>query len=172
MNFFDLIQARQSIRQYRDQPLEADKLQRILEAANAAPSAGNRQAYEIYRVCSPETRRLLSIAARDQEFIAQAPVTLVFCTHPQRNADRYGERGATLYSLQDATIAATFAMLAAAGLGLGTVWVGAFRENEVRQVLGLPEDQRPVILLPVGYPAEQPPRRPRRALDDLVHDLG
>ncbi len=172
MDIFQAIATRKSIRQYLNQPVEEDKLQSILQAANAAPSAGNRQAYEIYLVRQDEMRRRLVEAAWNQEFIFQAPLLLVFCTHPQRNADRYGERGETLYSLQDATIACTFAMLAATEQGLGTVWVGAFDEQRVRQILNLPEEQRPVILLPVGYPAVKPLPRQRRKIEDLVHDLG
>lgn len=171
MHYFDLIQARHSIRQYLDQPVEEEKLQCILQAANAAPSAGNRQAYEIYLVRREDLRRRLVEAAWNQEFIFQAPLLLVFCTNPQRNADRYGERGEMLYSLQDATIACTFAMLAATEQGLGTVWVGAFDEERVRQILDLLAGQRPIILLPVGYPAFKPRPRPRRELADLVHEV-
>lgn len=172
MDTFATIAARHSIRQYLDRPVEEEKLQCILQAANAAPSAGNRQAYEIYLVRQAELRHRLAEAAWNQEFIAQAPLLLVFCTNPQRNRDRYGERGETLYCLQDATIACTFAMLAATDQGLGSVWVGAFDEGRVRQILNLPDEQRPVILLPVGYPAVKPLPRPRRKLEDLVHEVG
>ena len=172
MDFFDALTTRQSIRAYSDQPIEEDKLQRILQAANRAPSAGNRQAYEIYLVHSLALRQKLAKAAGDQEFLAQAPFVLVFCTHPARNADRYAQRGEMLYSVQDATIACTFAMLAATALGLGSVWVGAFNEEAVRQILDIAAGQRPVAMLPIGYAAELPLRRARRTLDDLVHEVG
>ncbi|MBP1701589.1 MAG: nitroreductase [Chloroflexi bacterium] len=171
MDFFDTITTRQSIRAYTNQPVEEDKLQCILEAANHAPSAGNRQAFEIYLVRSLSLRQNLVKAAGGQEFLAQAPVVLVFCTHPARNADRYGKRGESLYAVQDATIACTFAMLAAAAQGIGSVWVGAFDESQVRQILDLPDGERPIILLPIGYPAELPERRGRRALSELVHPV-
>jgi nitroreductase len=172
MDLFETLLTRQSIRLYTDQPVEEDRLERILQAARQAPSAGNRQAYEIYLVRDETLRRQLVKAAGEQEFLAQAPVVLVFCTHPARNAERYAKRGETLYAVQDAAIACTCAMLAAAALELGTVWVGAFDEAEVSRILGIPADQRPVSMLPVGYPAEIPARRARRPLEDLVHEVG
>jgi len=172
MDLFEVIHARQSIRLYTEQSIEDEKLQRILQAAADAPSAGNRQAYEIYLVRDLALRQELARAAGDQEFLAQAPVVLVFCTYPARNAERYAKRGATLYAVQDAAIACSFAMLAAAAQGLGSVWVGAFDEQEVSRILGLPPDQRPVSMLPVGYPGETPDRRARRPVLDLVHLAG
>lgn len=171
MDFFDVVKERRSIRAYNAQPVEPEKLQRILEAANRAPSAGNLQAYEVYLVCDAKHRTALVQAAYDQEFLAQAPAVLVFCAHAARSAARYGKRGTDLYCVQDATIACTFAMLAATALGLSTVWVGAFDEDAVRQVIGAPQAHRPVAVLPIGYAAESPPIRPRRRLSDIVHQV-
>jgi len=95
-------------------------------------------------------------------------VALVFCTHAAR-AGRYGKRGELLYAIQDATIACTFAMLAATALGLATVWVGAFDAGEVRRVIQAPEGIDPVAILPLGYAAEDPASPGRRRLEDLVH---
>jgi nitroreductase len=169
MDFFDVVSKRHSIRAYKDQPIEPEKLQRILEAINRAPSAGNLQAYEIYMVCEVKSKIALVKAAYDQEFLAQAPVVLVFCAHAARSAGKYGKRGIELYCVQDAAIACAFAMLAATALGLSTVWVGAFDENEVRYILNAPQAHRPVAMLPVGYAAETPQIRPRRRQNDLVH---
>jgi nitroreductase len=171
MEFSELINRRQSIRLYKEAPVPEEALRRVLQAANAAPSAGNRQAYEIYLVRNTEKRKLLVQAAGNQEFLAQAPITLFFCANPRRNAERYGERGESLYAVQDATIACTYAMLAAANEGLGTVWVGAFDERAVTQLLDLPEGLRAVAMLPIGYAAETPARRGRRRLEDLVHSV-
>lgn len=166
MDFFELIEARRSVRAFADAPVADEKLKRILEAANRAPSAGNLQGYEIFVVRQTGSLR----AAYDREFVSQAPLVLVFCAHPARSAERYGERGAELYCLQDATIACTFAMLAARVQGLDTVWVGAFDERILSESLRLPPDLRPVAMLPVGYAAETPEARPRRLLADLVHE--
>jgi len=170
MDFFDLIKTRCSMRVFTSQPIEDDKLQRILESINLAPSAGNLQAYEVYLINRPEDRATLMQAAWDQAFVGQAPVVLVFCTNPARSA-KYGARGADLYCLQDATIACTYAMLAATALGLGSVWVGAFDDEAVWRALGSPHGQRPVAMLPIGYPGREPKYRPRRSLKDLIHRL-
>ena len=106
-----------------------------------------------------------------KEFLAQAPVVLVFCAHGARSAGRYSERGANLYAVQDASIACTYAMLAATALGLSTVWVGAFDEQRVREVVGASSAERPVSMLPLGYAAGPSRNRPRRSLQDLVHSL-
>jgi nitroreductase len=169
MEFFEVLKARQSVRAFAPSPVEEEKLGAILEAAGSAPSAGNLQAYEIYQVKADHLKRALARAALDQHFMAQAPVALVFCAHPARSERRYKERGARLYSVQDATIACTYAMLAATALGLATVWIGAFQDAAVRGAIGLPEDILPVAILPIGYPAEKPEPTSRRALDELVH---
>jgi nitroreductase len=170
MDFFEVIETRRSMRKYVEMPVEEEKLQRILAAINRAPSAGNLQAFSVYIVRSLDQRRGLVGAALDQEFLAEAPVVLVFCAEPQRSAVKYGERGATLYALQDATIACTFAMLAAKALGLDTVWVGAFDEAAVANLLNLPSSLRPVALLPVGYAGKETRPRPRRPLEEIVHE--
>jgi nitroreductase len=171
MDFFEVVQDRRSIRAFKGEPVEEDKLQRILEAINRAPSAGNLQAYEVYLVRAGQLRAALVKAAGDQAFVAQAPIVLVFCTHPERAEARYGQRGTELYTLQDATIACTYGMLAAATLGLATVWVGKFDEQAVAGILGIPAGQRPVAMLPLGYAAESPHAPRRRPLADLVHDV-
>ena len=169
MDFWDIISQRRSIRAFADSPVDDAAVHRILEAANIAPSAGNRQAYEIYLVTDQATRDALVGAALGQGFIAQAPIVLVFCANGQRCVDRYGDRGVNLYAVQDATIATTYAMLAATDLGLGTVWIGAFDSAAVRQVIKAPAQHIPVAMLPIGHPAANPPARPRRPLADLVH---
>lgn len=171
MNFFDTLHARHSIRAYQSQPVEPEKLQQILEAINSAPSAGNLQAFEVYLVADANRKAELCKSSYDQEFLMQAPIVLVFCTHAARSAVRYEERGADLYCVQDATIACSFAMLAATALELSTVWVGAFDEEAVRGIIGAPQVHRPVAMLPIGYPAADPRKRPRRSLDDLVHHV-
>jgi nitroreductase len=172
MDLFDAIKARQSVRAYQAKEIEADKVNAILAAANQAPSAGNLQAYQIYLIRDAKLKRALARAALGQDFVAQAPVVLVFCAHPARASARYGKRGERLYSLQDATVAVAYAQLAATALGLATCWVGAFDDDQVIRAMDLSAAQHPVAILPVGYPAEVPARTPRRALDDLVSDKG
>jgi nitroreductase len=171
MEFFDVVHARQSIRAFAERTLEEEKLHRILETANQAPSAGNMQAYEIFVVRRASDRKALARASLGQEFVAGAPVSLVFCAHPNRTAPRYGQRGTRLYALQDATIACAYAMLAATAMGLATVWIGAFSDSEVRRAIRASEDVLPVAILPIGYAAEKPEPTPRRSLQDLVHEI-
>jgi nitroreductase len=170
MDYFELIQARRSIRAYQPRPVEEDKLTRILEAARHAPSAGNLQAYMILVVRNPAIRAALAKAALGQDFLAHAPVVLAFFADQQRAATKYHKRGAELYALQDATIACAYAQLAAAQLGLGSVWVGAFDDDAVKRVLRTQADWRPVALLPMGYPAETPAPTSRRPLNELAKE--
>jgi nitroreductase len=171
MDVFEVIRTRRSIRRFDDRPVEEEKLTAILEAANAAPSAGNLQAYEIYLVRSPAALARLAGLLPPMKFFAEVPVVLVFCADPERSAVKYGNRGRTLYAVQDATIACTHAMLAATALGLASVWVGAFQEKAVAEALAIPDAHRPVAMLPIGYPAETIEPRTRRALKDIVHPI-
>ena len=166
MEFAEVLTKRRSVRSYKPQPVEENKLRRIFEAANIAPSAGNLQAYQVRVVRDQAKKKALAKAAYDQGFIAEAPVCLVFCADPDRSAMKYGKRGSDLYSLQDATIAGTIAMLAAVDLGLATVWVGDFDEKKVQQVLEV-KSIRPVVIFSLGYAAEQPQPSPRRAIEEI-----
>jgi len=171
MEFFEVINARQSIRAYQDQPIDPAAIQQILAAINRAPSAGNLQGYEVYLVTNRAVIQSLARSTNGQDFIAQVPLALVFCAHPARSAQRYRERGMTLYCVQDATIACAYAQLAVTALGLASVWVGAFDEDAVRQAINVGHDLRPVAFLPIGYAAEAPEHRSRRALMELVHRI-
>jgi len=171
MDIFDVFPERHSIRSFTDQVITDDVLRRIYKAINRAPSAGNLQAFDIYQVTKTKHKQALMRASYDQEFLVQAPVVLVFCAVPVRSAMRYTERGKTLYCIQDATIACTFAMLAVTALGLGSVWVGAFDEEAVHKIISADPGHRPVAMLPIGYPNAEPRIRPRRALEEIVHKV-
>ncbi len=168
MQFFDVIQRRRSVRAFDSRAVRAEALDKVLQAVLLAPSAGGLQAYEIVAVERAELKSALAAAALDQDFIAQAPVVLVFLADVRRSESKYGQRGATLFCIQDATIAAAYAQLAAAALGLASCWVGAFDQDRVAKVIEAPVAMRPVAILPVGFPAESPTRPPRRPLLDLV----
>lgn len=171
MDFFEVINKRRSVRAFLEEPVEEGKVKAILEAANAAPSAGDLQAVEIYILRSEEKLRELAQAALGQYFIAEAPLALVFCAHPARSLIKYGMRGAELYCLQDATISCAYTQLAATALDLGSVWVGAFEDDLVIKLIGASDNLRPVAILSIGYPAEIPPSTPRRGIRSLVHDV-
>ena len=168
MEFFKLIEKRQSTRKFQKKPVGKEKLTKILEAINSAPSAGNLQAYDVIVIEDKATREKLAEAALGQEFIVEAPVALVFCTNSDRTSFKYGRRGRELYCIQDATIACAYAQLAATSLGLASVWVGAFSEAGVSTLLSLTDNLKPVAILPIGYAAEEPKKTPRRKLGELV----
>jgi nitroreductase len=166
MDFFEVIQKRQSIRKWQSRTVEREKLNCILEAINRAPSAGNFQAFEVYRVATLQQRQAIAAATWDQGYIASAPEMLVFCSHQQRC--QYGPEP---YPLEDTTIACTFATLAVTAVGLGAVWIGAFDPKKIAAVMQLPEGQIPVAILPIGYADEAPERTTRRPLSEVVHEL-
>jgi nitroreductase len=169
MDTLQAIALRRSIRAYRKDPITRETVLMILEAARAAPSAGNRQAREIIVVEDSSVKAALAEAALGQDFIKEAPLNLVFCTNPERSAQRYSERGSSLYCILDAAASIENSLLAAHTLGLGACWIGAFHDDQVRSVLGLPASLKPVGIIPIGYPAEQPQPTPRLRLIDFTH---
>jgi nitroreductase len=170
-DFFEAVHQRRSIHRFRATPIPQALLTRILEAAARAPSAGNAQAYRIVVVTHPERRQRVARAAGHHKGVAEAPVILVFCADPARSMAMWGAKGEQLLCVQDTTVACAYAQLAAAALGLASVWLGAVIEPEaIREALGLTEDVWPLIVLPLGYAAEAPPPRPRRPLSELVRE--
>ncbi|MCX6818849.1 MAG: nitroreductase family protein [Candidatus Aenigmarchaeota archaeon] len=168
MDFFTAVSSRRSVRAFRAEAVEQAKLQKILESANSAPSAGNLQAYEIVLIKDKKQKEALAEASNNQKFIAEAPIILVFCANPMRSS-RYNSRGTNLYCIQDATIAASYAQLAATALGLSSVWVGAFDESTVSKIINA-RAVLPIAIIPIGYPNEEPEKTPRRKISDIVHN--
>ncbi|MEM2676833.1 MAG: nitroreductase family protein [Candidatus Bathyarchaeia archaeon] len=169
MDVFEAIMGRRSIRAYREMEVSQEIVEKLIDAARWAPSAGNIQPWEFIVVRNSETKRRLAEAALGQSFIEEAPVVIVVCADEERSARGYGTRGRALYCIQDTAAAIQNIHLAAYALGLGTCWVGAFREDEVRKILDIPVGVRPVAIIPVGYPAESPAPRSRRPLKQLIH---
>jgi len=169
MDVFEAIKGRRSIRAFRDINIPDDVVKQLIEAARWAPSAGNIQPWEFIIVRDPEIKHALAEAALGQFFIEEAPVVIVVCADENRSAQGYGVRGRTLYCIQDTAAAIQNIHLAAYSMGLGTCWVGAFREDEVKRILGIPFGIRPVAIIPVGYPAEKPRYVGRRPLESMIH---
>jgi nitroreductase len=169
LDVFEAIKGRRSIRTFKDQEVSAELVEKLVEAARWAPSAGNLQPWEFIIIRKPEVKRKLVEAAQGQSFLEEAPVVLVVCASENRSAQGYGVRGRTLYCLQDTGAAIQNLHLAAYALGLGTCWVGAFREDEAKEILKLPDGIRPVAIIPVGYPDEVPPPGRRRPTSEITH---
>jgi nitroreductase len=154
MDFNDVLKNRHSCRKFvPDKPLTEDQLSFISYAIERTPSAGNLRAFDVCIVIPSETQHQLSRAAWNQNFVEDASCNFIFFADPIKNTKKYGDRGLTLYSVQDATIACTHAHLAATYLGLGSCWVGAFDEKRVSKILGAHWSKRPVAILSIGYPA-------------------
>jgi len=168
MDVLVAIKSRRSIRAFEDRRIPEGALEKLIDAASCAPSAGNIQPWIFVIVRKPEGKQLLAQAALRQTFIQKAPLVIVVCADEARSSGRYGDRGRTLYCLQDTSAAIENIILSAHSLGLGACWVGAFREDAVRQILMIPYDVRPVAIVPVGYPAESPPPRRKRSFQEIV----
>jgi len=169
MDVLEAIKGRRSIRAFKSEDVPPEIVEKLIDAARWAPSAGNIQPWEFIIVRNPEIKRNLAKAALNQSFIEEAPVVIVVCADEVRSSQGYGVRGKTLYCIQDTAAATQDIHLAAYSLGLGTCWVGAFNEEEARKILEIPQGVRPVAIIPVGYPAEKPPARNRRPLNQIIH---
>src|SRR5512136_721019 len=165
MGFQELIRKRYSVRAYKPDPVEEDKLARVLEAARIAPTAANRQAFRVIVIKTAERKAdLQRIYGRD--WFVQGPLVLCVCAVPSeawvRKAD--GWNAAEV----DATIVMSHIVLAAAEEGLGTCWIAAFDPAAAREVLGLPAEIIPSAFTPLGYAADSGAPKKRRLLEDLV----
>ena len=169
MDIFDAIKGRRSVRAFKPDLVPDEFLNKVLEAAQWAPSAGNRQARDFIIVKDYKVKRLLCEVALGQCFIEEAPVDVVVCANEERSASRYGDRGRNLYCLLDAAASAQNLLLAVHALGIGACWIGAFRDEKVMEILNLPEWLRHIAIIPIGNPAEEPWPTPRMRLESLVH---
>jgi nitroreductase len=167
MDLSSIIRTRRSIRAFRSESVPESLLRELGEIANWAPSAGNLQARDFIVVRDEVARKALARAA-DQIELAQAPVVVAVCTNASR-ISKYGERGRNLFAIQDAAAATENFLLAAHERGLGAVWMGSFDEDEVKRILKIPRHARPVTLIAVGWPAEEPAPPERLPLDEVLH---
>ena len=166
MDFYDVVRKRLSVRAYRPDPIPEETLTRILEAGRLAPSAKNLQPWKFIIITDPKQRELLVPACRGQKFIAEAPVVICACAVSEQAWGGMG--GYWSAEAVDVTIALEHIILAAAAEGLGTCWVGAFIEEEVRKVLAIPEGVKPIALTPVGYPAREAKPRDRKPISEIT----
>ena len=170
MEVKEAIEKRRSIRKYKSRGVELSIVEKLLYYANLAPSAGNLQARDFVIVDDKELKKKIARAAYNQEFVEEAPVLVVFCANLRRIAP-YGERGKSLYCIQDATAAIQNFLLAAFDEGLATCWVGAFDEKEVGRLLGLPKWIRPVAIITLGY-GDEKACSDRMDIRQLIHYNG
>jgi len=167
MEFSQLIEARYSVRAYKPDAVEEDKLTYVLEAARLAPTAANRQPFQVIVLpTAGREKELGRIYSKD--WFVQPPLVIAICAMPGQAWSRMDGMN---YAVVDASITMDHLILAAADVGLGTCWVGAFDPDAARQVLGLPEEVEPIAFTPLGYPADEPRQKKRKPLSDIVrHD--
>lgn len=158
-----------SCRSFLKKEVPEEYIKVILNAGIWAPSAGNLQPWRFLVIKNRELKEKLTEVAYEQEFISEAPFVIVVIALPEESAARYGDRGRNLYSIQDTAAAIQNMLLQASILGLGSCWVGAFSEEKAKGVLNLGKNERPVAILPFGFPGEFPPSfRKRKGLDKVV----
>ena len=164
MGFFELIEKRVSVRSYTNQPVEDEKLQKILEAARLAPTACNRQAFKLVVIKTADKENELK-KIYNKDWFAQAPIILGIFSIPEKNWVRFDGWN---YSDVDSTIAFDHVILAAESLGLGTCWIGAFDPKAAKEIVGLGEGYEPVAFTPLGYAGKLDYTKTRKPLDELV----
>ena len=166
MSVLKVIKERRSVRRYRGDPIPEDMLLRVLEAARLSPSGKNLQPWTFILVKDKTKKRKLAEASNGQSFIAEAPVVVVACGFPD---DCYSRMGHYMKSWAvDVAIAIEHLILQAQEEGLGTCWIGAFEEKEVKSILNVPPSVKVLALTPLGYPAEVPVSRGRKSLDQII----
>jgi len=164
MDVSEVIEQRYSVRAYKPDPVEDEKLAAVLEAARMAPTAANRQPFQIVVVHTAGRADELG-RVYGREWFTQAPLVIAMCAVADEGWSRSDGKP---YADVDAAIAMDHLVLAATGLGLGTCWIAAFDPAAAREVLGLPEGVEPVVFTPLGYPADEPREKKRRPMEDLV----
>ena len=169
MELEEAIKGRRSIRAFKQQDVPKEIVEKIIDNARYAPSAGNIQPWEFVIARELETRKKLARAAYNQAFVEEAPVVIVVCADETQSSIHYGKRGHTLYCIQHTAAAIQNILLVAYSLGLGTCWVGAFNENEAKKAVKTPDGVWPVAMIPVGYPNKFPSPIDRKPLNQIIH---
>jgi nitroreductase len=161
MDVMDAIRRRRSVREYRQDPIPADVLERVTEALRLAPSACNYQPWRFVLVADPPLRTEVARACHDQMFVAEAPVLVVGCALPGLAYARMGEYWNS--AEVDVAIALDELTLAAVAEGLGTCWIGSFDEKALKRLLRIPAEAKIVALTPLGFPRQPSLIRPIKA---------
>ena len=167
-DLFEVMKRRRSTRKFDTKVVEDWKIQKILAAADTAPTAGNFQGFEIFHVKNNKMKEKLVKAANNQPYV-NAPLVLVYCKNPSRVKLQFPKKTLTKFAIQDATLAAAYSQLAATALSLSTIWIGMIDEKEVAKIIGT--DLVPSSILCIGYPIKRKYPKPRRNLSELIHVL-
>lgn len=151
-DFWQTIKKRKSVRSFDpNKPVSDVLIKKLLGAAKMAPSAGGIYPTDFVIIRDQETKIEIATAALNQRFLSEAPIIIVVTSDVEKTAATYGERGRNLYAIQDAAVAAENILLATTDSGLGSCWVGAFDEEEIKKILKLKKNVRPLTIIPIGY---------------------
>jgi nitroreductase len=164
MDFIELARRRYSVRSYKSDPVEQEKLDRVLEAARLAPTAVNIQPFQLI-VIHTTNREAELLRIYNKKWFAQAPIVICACGLPDKSWTRKDGKN---YNDVDVAIVMDHLILAATAEGLGTCWIGAFDPSAANEVLGLPEGVKPIAFTPLGYASDRPPVKKRKPLGELV----
>ena len=164
MDVMEAIRTRRSVRGYKAEPIPQETLDQVLEAFRLAPSANNEQPWKLIVVSEAEVRKKVAEVCWNQTFIAEAPIVLVACGLP--NQSQIGGQITSVWV--DVAIAVDHLTLAARSLGLGTCWIGAFEEDGLKKLLGIPKDVRVVAVTPLGYPRREGGTARRKPIREVV----
>jgi FMN reductase [NAD(P)H] len=167
-NIFNVMLNRRSQRKFEDKEIETWKIEIIFAAADTAPTAGGFQGFEIFHIIKEEIKRKLVTAANNQPYV-NAPMVLVFCANHNRIKMNFSKDILQKFSVQDATLAASYAQLASHALGLSSIWIGMFDEQSVKNIINT--DLQPSSILCIGYPKKMLMPKPKRKLTDLIHNV-
>ncbi|WP_297005634.1 nitroreductase family protein [Prevotella sp.] len=167
----DNIATRTSIRDYEARPVEKEKIEKMLRAAMAAPTAMNKQPWHFVVVDQRNVLDALAGANPYAKMLKKAPLAIVVCG----NTDKMIEGGGRDFWIQDASAATENLLLAAHAMGLGAVWTGAYPSEErcisISKVLSLSDNLIPLNMIVVGYPAEQPQPKQKFKEENISYNV-
>ncbi len=164
MDFYNVIEERHSVRAYLDAPVEKEKLDSILRAAQLAPTAVNFQPFKVF-VISTEGKKEVLKRVYHRDWFSQPPYVMLVCALRDKCWVR---RDGRYYGDVDAAIVMDHIILAATAEGLGTCWIGAFDAQAAKEAFGLPDNYDPVAFTPLGYEKKTSFEKKRKDISELV----
>ena len=167
-DLFEVMKRRRSTRKFDSKPVEDWKVDKILAAADTAPTAGNFQGFEVFYIKNEKLKEEMAKAANNQPYV-NSPIVIVYCKNPSRVKLQFPDKMLKKFAIQDATLAAAYSQLAATALSLSTIWIGMLDEKKVQDIIGT--DLVPSSILCIGYPVKRKHPKPRRNLSELIHVL-
>ena len=167
MDVFEAVKKRRSVRNFKQVAIPENLQNKLIEALNFAPSAGNLQSRKFYFVEDKAKKEKIAKASLSQNFVAEAPLVVVGCA--DKDIEKfYRKRGSEIYTICDVAVSVENMLLQATELGLGSCWVGAFEEEEIKKTLDIPDNLWPIVVVPIGFPDKIPPASERKEKGELI----